>query len=63
MECEAQTHFFKWSILPFCYLSGVLLHISAQEYFFLKAQPSVSLHFPPAGWQRMSEQPAQGTTV
>lgn len=48
---------------PCCCRSWVFLNISAQEYFFLKAHPAVSLHFPPCGWQRTKEQPVQGTTV
>lgn len=32
-------------------------------YFLRKEQPSVNLAFPPVGWQRTVEQPAQMTTV
>ena len=32
-------------------------------YFLRNEQPSVSLAFPPVGWQRTVEQPAQITTV
>lgn len=34
-----------------------------QVYLRRKEQPSVSLAFPPVGWQRTVEQPAQITTV
>lgn len=34
-----------------------------QVYFLRNEHPSVSLAFPPVGWQRTVEQPAQMTTV
>lgn len=34
-----------------------------KSYFLRKEHPSVSLAFPPVGWQRTCEHPAQTTTV
>lgn len=34
-----------------------------KNVFVFSIPPSVSLHFPPWGWQRIKEQPVQGTTV
>jgi len=36
---------------------------SEEHYFLRKEHPSVNLAFPPVGWQRTVEQPAQITTV
>jgi len=39
------------------------LNMKFPIYFLRKEQPSVSLAFPPVGWQRTVAQPAQITTV
>lgn len=48
---------------PWAFLLHGSRFVTVHVRFFLKAQPAVSLHFPPRGLQRIIEQPAQGTTV
>jgi hypothetical protein len=58
---------FKVGILSIFYLARKFAKKDrstlCMPHFLRNEQPSVSLAFPPVGWQRTVEQPAQMTTV